>query len=103
MSALGQKQIFASQKVHVRFTPESGHFTRAQECQLRAISEHFAVQSLRTLFSPSWLPNLVRSPGQYGEAHTLPHFPVTGIFKKVPIMRRYDLPLALAAAWLSEL
>jgi hypothetical protein len=25
MSALGQKQTYAAQKVHVRFTPESGH------------------------------------------------------------------------------
>jgi hypothetical protein len=34
MSALGQKQTFALQKSHVRFTAESGHVQRTTACPL---------------------------------------------------------------------
>ena len=40
MSALGQKQTFAPQKGHVRFTPESGHVQCTSACPLCANSGH---------------------------------------------------------------
>jgi hypothetical protein len=40
MSALGQKQTFAPQKAHARFTPESGHVRCTSLHLLWAISGH---------------------------------------------------------------
>ena len=40
MSALGQKQTFAVQNAHVRFTPKSGHMQCTSRCPLSAISGH---------------------------------------------------------------
>jgi hypothetical protein len=34
MSALGQRQTFALQQSHVRFTPESGHWRCTNQCPL---------------------------------------------------------------------
>jgi hypothetical protein len=44
MSALGQKQTFAVQKGHVRFTPESGHVQCNSVCPLCANSGHAVVR-----------------------------------------------------------
>jgi len=46
MSALGQKQTYAVQKPHVRFTPESGHMQCTRPCLLWAISGHATIFSV---------------------------------------------------------
>jgi hypothetical protein len=40
MSAMGQKETFALQKRHVRFTPKSGHVRCNSPCLLWANSGH---------------------------------------------------------------
>jgi len=43
-SALAQQQFYGALPINVRFTPNSGHWTSAAKCPLRAKSGHFALR-----------------------------------------------------------
>jgi hypothetical protein len=101
MSALGQKQIFASQKV-MSALPQKPAFHSRSRMPAKG-HKRTLCSAIVMYFFTLMAAKFGSQSGPVWRAHTLPHFPMTGIFKKVPIMHRYDLPLALAAAWLSEL
>ena len=98
----GSKADIRVAKSHVRFTPKRAFHSRSRmpaKGHKRTLCSAIVMYAFFTLMAAKF----GSQSGPVWRAHTLPHFPMTGIFKKVPIMHRYDLPLALAATWLSEL
>ena len=70
MSALGQKQTFAVQNVHVRFTPKSGHVRRTRDVRFVPIADIGSLLLLRnkepetpgpsSAFVATWFPETRR-------------------------------------------